>query len=26
MKVSGVDRTRTSIVVKEVKATTSLPL
>jgi DNA-binding Lrp family transcriptional regulator len=26
LKVSGVDRTRTSIVVKEVKATTSLPL
>jgi Lrp/AsnC family leucine-responsive transcriptional regulator len=26
MKVAGVDRTRTSIVVKEVKATTSLPL
>jgi DNA-binding Lrp family transcriptional regulator len=26
MKVPGVDRTRTSIVVKEVKATTSLPL
>jgi DNA-binding Lrp family transcriptional regulator len=26
MKVDGVDRTRTSIVVKEVKATTSLPL
>ena len=26
MKVSGVDRTRTSIVVKEVKATTALPL
>ena len=26
MRVSGVDRTRTSIVVKEVKATTSLPL
>jgi Lrp/AsnC family transcriptional regulator, leucine-responsive regulatory protein len=26
MKVSGIDRTRTSVVVREVKATTSLPL
>jgi hypothetical protein len=26
MKVAGVDRTRTSIVVKEVKASTSLPV
>jgi DNA-binding Lrp family transcriptional regulator len=26
MKVGGVDRTRTSIVVKEVKTSTSLPL